>query len=80
MATAEMTRAGCLVFAHRSGGTPEVLNREEALLWTTEQEAVERITSLPPVDALRARLTTNAVRFSTEHFVEQFRAIVDGFR
>ena len=30
MATAEMTRAGCLVFAHDSGGSPEVLNDESA--------------------------------------------------
>ncbi|HWI18161.1 MAG TPA: glycosyltransferase, partial [Vicinamibacterales bacterium] len=33
MATAEMARAGCLVFAHNSGGTPEVLNHDSALLW-----------------------------------------------
>jgi glycosyltransferase involved in cell wall biosynthesis len=80
MATAEMTRAGCLVFAHHSGGTPEVLNHEAALLWTTEDEAVERIASLPPVDALRARLQTHAARFSTDQFVGDFRTIVDGFR
>jgi glycosyltransferase involved in cell wall biosynthesis len=80
MATAEMTRAGCVVFAHRSGGTPEVLNHEEPLLWETEQEAVERIAALPAVDGLRARLKANAAQFSTGHFVEQFRAIVDGFR
>ena len=80
MATAEMTRAGGLVFAHRSGGTPEVLNHEDALLWTTEEEAVERIASLPSVDPLRARLIANAARFSTERFVEHCRTIVDGFR
>ena len=31
MATAEMTRAGCLVFAHDSGGSPEVLNNERRI-------------------------------------------------
>jgi glycosyltransferase involved in cell wall biosynthesis len=78
MATAEMTRAGCLVFAHRSGGTPEVLNQEHALLWTTEAEAVARIAALPPADGLRARLRRNAGQFSTENFVGRFRTIVEG--
>jgi glycosyltransferase involved in cell wall biosynthesis len=74
MATAEMTRAGCLVFAHNSGGTPEVLNHESALLWETEGEAVKKIVNLRGVDALRARLKEHADQFSPEHFVEQFRA------
>lgn len=77
MATAEMTRAGCLVFAHRSGGTPEVLNHEDALLWTTEAEAVERIAARPSSESLRARLRANAERFATERFVERFRTIVE---
>lgn len=76
MATAELTRAGCVVFAHRSGGTPEVLNHEDALLWTTEQEAVARIGALPASDALRARLRANAMQFSTERFVDRIQAIV----
>lgn len=76
MATAEMTRAGCLVFAHDSGGSPEVLNHEQALLWSTEGEAVRKIVNLRDVDALRARLTTHARMFSTERFVERIRAIV----
>ena len=79
MATAEMTRAGCLVFAHDSGGTPEVLNRERALLWTTGDEAVSRIEAVAagPVEALRMRLRQHSDQFSTGHFVEQFRRIVE---
>jgi glycosyltransferase involved in cell wall biosynthesis len=79
MATAEMTRAGCLVFAHDSGGTPEVLNQERTLLWSTEDEAVTRIASVAaePVEALRARLREHADQFSTGRFVEQFRQIVE---
>ena len=76
MATAEMTRAGCLVFAHRSGGSPEVLNNEDALLWTTPREASEKMKRLGDVDSLRARLRTHAQTFSTERFVERFRQIV----
>ena len=81
MATAEMTRAGCLVFAHRSGGTPEVLNDADALLWLTEEDAVRRITDLPAdPDKLRSRLRTHTQKFSTENFVERFREIVNGVR
>jgi hypothetical protein len=85
MATAEMTRAGCIVFAHRSGGTQEVLNHEDALLWATDQEAVTRIAAMAgqpaeAIDALRLRLLEHSRQFSIEHFVERFRAIVDRFR
>jgi glycosyltransferase involved in cell wall biosynthesis len=85
MATAEMTRAGCLVFAHRSGGTPEVLNQEDALLWLTEEEAVQRITQVSgsnaaSIAALRARLQDNARSFSVESFAHRLREIVAGLR
>jgi glycosyltransferase involved in cell wall biosynthesis len=75
MATAEMTRAGCLVFAHGSGGSPEVLNHEEALLWSTEEDAVRKIAAAAANDpaVLRARLELNARRFSTASFVEAVR-------
>ena len=73
MATAEMTRAGCLVFAHHSGGTPEVLNNESALLWESEGEAVKKIVNLRHVEPLRARLKAHANRFSPETFAAEFR-------
>jgi glycosyltransferase involved in cell wall biosynthesis len=76
MATAEMTRAGCLVFAHDSGGTPEVLDHEPALVWSSEDEAVARIRALEP-RRIGARLRERAQRFSTEAFVESFLQIVD---
>lgn len=85
MATAEMTRAGCLVFAHRSGGTQEVLNHEAALLWTTAADAATRIAHLAvqapeQIEALRSRLRENARQFSVESFIERLRAIVERFR
>jgi glycosyltransferase involved in cell wall biosynthesis len=79
MATAEMTRAGCLVFAHNSGGSPEVLNHEAALLWTTENEAVRKIVNLRDAEALRQRLQAHCAVFSAERFVENFQRIVDAF-
>ena len=85
MATAEMTRAGCLVFAHRSGGTPEVLNAEDSLLWTTAEDAVARIVAIAgqlpdQTDGLRSRVRQNARQFSIESFIDRFREIVDDVR
>ena len=80
MATAEMTRAGMLVFAHDSGGSPEVLNNERALLWSSEGEAVRKIVNVHDVETLRARLKAHAKEFSTESFVERFREIAAGFK
>ncbi|MEP6784058.1 MAG: glycosyltransferase [Acidobacteriota bacterium] len=78
MAAAEMTRAGCLVFAHNSGGSPEVLNREASLLWSTEEEAVQKVIALGEtgVEPLRNRLLAHARAFSSEAFVDRFRSIV----
>lgn len=84
MAAAEMARGGCLVFPHNSGGSPEVVNGEAALLWNTEGEAVERITAMAQNETLRgtvrARLRAHAQTFSTENFVARVREIVAEWR
>lgn len=81
MATAEMLRAGCLVFPHRSGGSPEVVGDDERLLWRNEDEAVTRITDValdPELQSqLRSRMRSHSRAFSTERFVDQARAIVE---
>lgn len=76
MATAEMTRAGCLVFAHDSGGSREVLNFEDALLWSTEADAARKIGAIAAADssALRERLRAHARVFAAEAFVDGFRS------
>lgn len=79
MATAEMARAGCLVFAHDSGGSPEVLG-DPALLWKTEDDAVRRIGALVrdavARDAVRWRVRTQARAFTTGRFSDEMRALV----
>lgn len=81
MATAEMTRAGCLVFAHNSGGSPEVLNHRASLLWTSVEEAIDRIVAVTASnpsglsDALRA----HARKFSPEMFAAHLRRIVAAY-
>ena len=79
MATAEMTRAGCLVFAHNSGGSPEVLNHDPSLLWTTADEAIDRISAMASTNrsALSAALREHARQFSTEMFEENLRSLVE---
>lgn len=84
MATAEMVRAGCLVFPHRSGGSIEVVDGAAELLWDSEDEAVGLISAIARApeshDALLARLRAHARQFSTDQFEEQFRAIVTEWR
>ena len=84
MATAEMIRAGCLVFPHRSGGSVEVVDDTSDVLWTSADEAVARISAVAGdrarQEALLARLHRHAQRFSSDRFVAEFRAIVEGWR
>jgi glycosyltransferase involved in cell wall biosynthesis len=84
MATAEMVRAGCLVFPHRSGGSVEVVDESPDLLWATAEEAVARVSAVAGDQQLRsgllARLGRHAPRFSADRFVAEFRAIVEGWR
>lgn len=80
MATAEMARAGCLVFPHKSGGSVEAVGGEPRLLWATEDEAVSRVGALAidagARDEVRARLRRHAAGFSAERFVDEFLAVV----
>jgi glycosyltransferase involved in cell wall biosynthesis len=80
MATAEMARGGCLVFPHDSGGSPEVVGGEPALLWTTEDDAVARISAMARDaalrDAVRWRLRAGARAFDPGAFSERIRTLV----
>jgi glycosyltransferase involved in cell wall biosynthesis len=80
MATAEMARAGCIVFAHNSGGSPEVLNHDAALLWDSEEEAVGRIAALiasPQAPAISRALRKHTEKFSTAAFSANFRSLIE---
>jgi glycosyltransferase involved in cell wall biosynthesis len=83
MATAEMLRAGCLVFAHASGGSEEVLDHDQRVLWRTEDDAVAKIRALiddpAASDDVRRRMRQHARRFAPEQFVEEIRRIVGGY-
>ena len=84
MATAELARGGCLVFPHESGGSPEVVGGEAALLWKTEDDAVARISAIARDaalrDAVRWRLRTHARGFDPGVFTERIRTLVAQWR
>ena len=82
MAPAELARAGCIVWVPQGGGQMEIVNREPALMYDTEDEAVKKIvrTLTDPAEQQRLRhVLTGTERFSTAHFVERVRAIVEHF-
>ncbi len=68
MATAELARGGCLVFAARQRRHRRKSLGEPALLWTTEDDAVARISVLARDaalrDAVRWRLRAHARAFA----------------
>jgi hypothetical protein len=83
MAPAEMTRAGMIVWVPRGGGQVEVVGREPALMYDTDEEAVEKILSTfhdaSEQQRLRDHLSTVAETFSATRFVAEIRDIVNGF-
>ena len=83
MATAELLRAGCVVFPHRSGGSIEVVGGDDRLLWENEDQAVARIAAIvrdPAArDEIRWNLQHQARRYSPERFAAETLAIVESF-
>jgi hypothetical protein len=84
MAPAELARSGAIVWVPRGGGQMEVVANEPALMYDSEDEAVEKILAVMADAAEQARLreglAATSDRFSTAHFVQHVRDIVDDFR
>jgi glycosyltransferase involved in cell wall biosynthesis len=83
MAPAELARAGCIVWVPRGGGQMEVVGGEPALMYASEDDAVEKIarTLASPAEQDRLRqVLTASERFSAANFVRQVRDIVEEFR
>ena len=83
MAPAELARAGVIVWVPRGGGQMEIVGRELALMYDSDDDAVDKITRTLSDDAEQQRLRTllaqSAERFSTDHFIRQVRELVDSF-
>jgi glycosyltransferase involved in cell wall biosynthesis len=83
MAPAELARAGAIVWVPQGGGQMEIVGREPALMYESEDDAVRKITSTlasaSEQQELRQRLAAISEQFSTARFMEQVRTIVNDF-
>lgn len=74
---AELLRAGCIPFAHHSGGPPEILGCHPELLFQTDEEAVEKIAAVLSSGDLQAdllaRLEPRRQEFSEQRFMAEIR-------
>jgi len=84
MAPAELARSGAIVWVPRGGGQMEIVGHEPALMFDSDDEAVEKIvatlTNAVEQRRLRERLSITAGQFSTTHFMQQVREIVRHFK
>jgi len=83
MAVAEMVRAGCIVFAPNNGGPVEILGGDERLLYTSAQDATQKIgltmVSCDRQKELRDYLAARSEHFSAQRFVHQIHELVERF-
>ena len=83
MGIAEMLRAGCVPFVHESGGQVEIVGNDPALLYSSADDAVERILRVlrnPGLQSeLASKLQQRAERFTVEAFAAGLREAVRGF-
>lgn len=83
MAAAEMARRGLVVFAPDMGGQREVIGNKD-LLWTTEEEAVDKICTVLSQSNRREELSVEMVErtagLSSESFVSATVGLVERFQ
>ncbi len=83
MGIAEMVRAGCIPFVHNSGGQVEIVGNDPALLYTSADDAAERILAVlrnPGLQQdLRLKLQRRAGLFTPEAFIAGLLSAVRGF-
>jgi glycosyltransferase involved in cell wall biosynthesis len=76
IALAEMVRLGLVSFAHCDGGTAEILDGDQRLLFDSPEQAVAKICNVlgspQDVATIRSRLANQASKFSAESFMAEF--------
>jgi glycosyltransferase involved in cell wall biosynthesis len=81
MAVAEMLRAGCIPFAHNSGGPPEIVGHDSRLIYESEEEAAQKIMQVlgdpAAQEEIRQRLALRKDSYSVETFGRAIRAEVE---
>jgi glycosyltransferase involved in cell wall biosynthesis len=80
IAPAELQRAGCITFVHRSGGPMEIVGRRDELMFDDAAEGSERICRVmrdtAAQDELRRFAAERAECFSEERFCRELRGYV----
>lgn len=84
MAPAEMARAGVIVWVPHGGGQMEIVGREPALMYESDDDAVQKISatlaSPSEQQQLREKLASISEQFSTARFMQQVQTIVNEFQ
>lgn len=82
IAVAEMVKMGCIVFVPDSGGQVEVVGGNPALVYSSQEEAVEKIIAVLRDTKLQRDLHLEARRrgelFSVERFMGEIKGVCDG--
>jgi glycosyltransferase involved in cell wall biosynthesis len=77
IAPAEMLMGGGIPFVHNSGGQVEISGRDPRLCFTTQEDAVEKITAVMRDEcaqqAILESLAPRKIMFTCERFVEEIR-------
>ena len=76
IAVAELQRAGCITFAHNSGGPREILDCDDRVLFDEADDAARKLARIVNDTALRdevlAAVELRRSRFSEQHFINAF--------
>jgi len=83
MAPAELISAGCITFVHDSGGQVEIVGNDERLIYSSREDAVNKILRAlrdPDYQAsLRNHVASRRNLFRTERFVSRIRQVVGDY-
>src|SRR5208283_3224712 len=83
MAVAELVTGGCVTFVPNSGGQVEIVGNDERLIYTSREDAVNKILRAirePDYQAsLRSYVASRRNLFGSERFVSQIRQVMNDY-
>ena len=83
MAVAELVSGGCVTFVHNSGGQVEIVGHDERLIYSSREDAVNKILRAlrePDYQAsLRNHIASRRDLFGSEHFVSRIRQVMSDY-
>ena len=83
MAPAELVSAGCITFVHNSGGQVEIVGNDQRLIYSSREDAVNKILRVlrdPAYQAsLRSFIESRRNLFTSERFVSQMRQLMSDY-